>query len=53
MTSTPSDSTADRIEFSTEYGTVYLTGTEIDQIESDPVLEVADVVRYRAGGELA
>lgn len=53
MTSVSPSSTDQQKRFSTDQGTVYLTGNEIAAIEADPVLEIEDVVQYRAGGDEA
>lgn len=43
--------TAESKEFSHNDQTVFLTGQELARIEADPVLEVADIVEYRAEGD--
>lgn len=50
MTQASSSKTEERIEFTNDETTVYLTGSEVETIESDPFLTVQDVVAFRAGG---
>lgn len=51
MTTASNTTPTERIEFSTEYGTVYLTGSELRQIDADPFLTARGVAQYRAGGD--
>lgn len=51
MTTASNTTATDENSFSTDQGTVYLTASEIAQIEADPFLEIEDIVQYRAGGD--
>jgi len=51
MTNASNTTAIEENSFSTEQGTVYLTGNEIEAIESDPFLEIEDVVQYRSGSD--
>lgn len=53
MTTASNPTTAETVELSTDAGTAFLTGAEIDAIEADPVLTLTDVLAHRSRGDQA
>lgn len=51
MTNARDTQTSETVELSTNYGTIFLTGSEVAAIEEDPTLALSDVAQYRAEGE--